>query len=67
MNKTLEDVDLSQFLDKDGKFKIIAFRAYLKEESIKLRESVRNNDLIFSNFTKEQKDAITKFIAWYFD
>lgn len=67
MNETLKDIPWAEFTDKEGKFKVTAFKLHLKQQSILLRESIKNNDLIFRDYTKEQKDAISRFIEWYYD
>ena len=64
---TLKDIDWLQFIDKEGKLKVSAIRIYLVQQSIYLRESIRNNTLPFQEFTENERLAICKFIGWYYD
>lgn len=66
-DETLRDINFSDCIDNKGNLKASAIKLKLVQNSIYLRESIRKNNLFVQDFTKEQKKAIIKFIAWYYD
>ena len=42
------------------------FRFNIIEEAIRIKESIRNNEINFQNWSKEEKNGAIKFIDWYF-
>ena len=43
------------------------FRLAQKQNALYLKESIKNKTLLFQDYSKEQLQAIEKFIDWYFN
>ena len=53
--------------DIENTGKVSEYRLLQKQNAIYLKESIKNRTLIFQDYSKEQLQAIEKFIDWYFN